>query len=508
MAATNQPHAEPPGGWGIFRGLERRAGNDPVTQARGIEQPLPGPAAAPSQAASGPHRAYLDKAVNGELGAIRAATEGARNDQLNRSAYNLGQLGQHLDEALAVQELIAAGEATGLEPAECRGTVNSGWRSGAANPRAIPPRQPPAAAVAAVAAEPAETAVDSGTATVLSWRPVDLTGVLTGHYTPPAPSVGRRADGQGIFYPGKMHTVSSESEAGKTWFALAAVAAELEAGAAVIYIDFEDNEGGIAGRLLSMGTGPERIGALLSYIRPNENIGNAGNALILAEVIDRTMPTLVIIDGITEAMVLHGLEPLANKDIAEFARIIPRWISDRGPAVVMLDHVTKNAETRGRYALGGVHKLNAVDGAAFILENRVPFGIGRVGKSTVSIAKDRPGELRKVSLRRKEGGLFWFADLVIDSERATSHVEVSVVEGVPTDSESFRPTVLMAKIVEVMGAAGRVLSQREIEALCPGHRLITVRGALALLINEGVVEIVEGPRGARLHVLREDSDDE
>jgi hypothetical protein len=81
-----------------------------------------------------------------------------------------------------------------------------------------------------------------------SWQRVDLTDVLEGRYTPPAPTVGARSDGVGLFYPGRLHTIASESEGGKTWFALYAARCELDAGNAVVYLDFEDDEGGIAPR--------------------------------------------------------------------------------------------------------------------------------------------------------------------------------------------------------------------------------------------------------------------
>ncbi len=86
-----------------------------------------------------------------------------------------------------------------------------------------------------------------------TWAPVDLSDVLDGRYEPPRPTVGARADGAGLFYPGRMHTISSESEGGKTWLALAAAQHELHNGNAVIYLDFEDDEGGVVGRLLALG---------------------------------------------------------------------------------------------------------------------------------------------------------------------------------------------------------------------------------------------------------------
>lgn len=89
-----------------------------------------------------------------------------------------------------------------------------------------------------------------------SWQRVDLANVLSGDYTPPKPTVGARSDGVGLFYPGRVHSVASESEAGKTWLALQAAKGELAAGNAVVYIDFEDDEAGVVGRLIRPGSRP------------------------------------------------------------------------------------------------------------------------------------------------------------------------------------------------------------------------------------------------------------
>ena len=120
----------------------------------------------------------------------------------------------------------------------------------------------------------------------------------------------------------------------------------------------------------------------------------------VAAVMEDLKPTLVILDGVTEAMTLFGLEIKDNRDAARFARSLSKWLAGYGAAVVEIDHVVKNAETRGRYAIGGVHKLNAITGAAYTLDNRTPFGIGRTGKSAVMISKDRPGQLRRKGLSR------------------------------------------------------------------------------------------------------------
>ncbi|MDG4809931.1 DnaB-like helicase N-terminal domain-containing protein [Micromonospora sp. WMMD1120] len=317
-----------------------------------------------------------------------------------------------------------------------------------------------------------------------SWKPVDLTAVLAGEYQPPLPTVGRRGDGVGMFYPGRLHTIASESEAGKTWLALLAVRAELEAGNAVVYLDFEDDEGGVVGRLMAMQVKPALIRDRFAYFKPDEAIGSLGNREDLAQALGDLRPTLSVLDGVTEAMSLHGLEMKDNTDIAAFGKMLPRWIADRGPASVALDHVTKSAEGRGRYAIGGVHKLNGLNGAAYTLENRRPFGVGLTGRSTVQITKDRPAQLRRHSLPGREG-LFWFGDLVMTSHEA-EFVELTLDAPVASPDTGLRPTAVMLKVSRIVADNPGGLSKNAIENMA-GGKAAMVRTALELLVNEGYV---------------------
>jgi hypothetical protein len=317
-----------------------------------------------------------------------------------------------------------------------------------------------------------------------SWRRVDLEPVLSGQWKPPEPTVGLRTDGIGTFYPGKLHSVSSESEAGKTWLLLAAAFDEMRWGNDVLYIDFEDDEGGVVGRLLTLQANPEWIRDHFHYLRPTSGL-NGLNAAVhyadLNEAIHRR-PTLAVIDGITEGMAMHGLDPLNNKDIAYFGRILPRQLAACGLATVCLDHVTKSVEGRGRYAIGGVHKLNGIDGAAFILENREPFGINLTGRSSILIAKDRPGQLRKHAERRKDG-LGWFGDLILTShDESYSEFEIRPPEA---RSGEFKPTHLMTRVSDALTIHGP-MSQRQIIATVGGKRDYVIN-ALALLQRDGYV---------------------
>lgn len=343
-----------------------------------------------------------------------------------------------------------------------------------------------------------QPALDGPEPRTSSWQPVDLTDVLAGRYRPPQPTVGARNDGVGLFYPGRVHSVASESEGGKTWFALTASASELNDGRHVVYLDFEDDEGGVVGRLMAMGVDTTTIGKQFHYLRPDESIRVSTNRDHLVQVLTDTTPSLAILDGVTEAMTLHGLELKDNTDIAAFGTLLPRSIARRGPAVVCLDHVTKSAENRGRYAIGGQHKLAGLNGAAYVLENRAPFGVGIAGRSGIYLAKDRPAQLRRHALPSGESG-FWFGDLSI-----TSQPDGSVMPDLWPPREGtglgFRPTKVMKKVARVLAANPGGLSKTAVETMA-GGRAAVVRTGLELLIAEGYVQVTKGPNRTQLHTL-------
>jgi hypothetical protein len=84
---------------------------------------------------------YAERALDNELAALRRAAPGHRNDQLNRAAYNLGQLvgAGVLHRDSVMNHLLHAALATGLAEAEINSTLESGLASGMASPRVIPP---------------------------------------------------------------------------------------------------------------------------------------------------------------------------------------------------------------------------------------------------------------------------------------------------------------------------------------------------------------------------------
>jgi hypothetical protein len=84
--------------------------------------------------------AWAEKALSEETRRVAHAPEGARNDTLNKAAFNLGQIvaGGGLDHGTVSSELLVAAAGAGLNQTEARKTIQSGMRSGAESPRTAP----------------------------------------------------------------------------------------------------------------------------------------------------------------------------------------------------------------------------------------------------------------------------------------------------------------------------------------------------------------------------------
>lgn len=118
-----------------------------------------------------------------------------------------------------------------------------------------------------------------------------------------------------------------------------------------------------------------------------------------------------------------------------------------------------------------------------MLENRKPFGVDLEGISTIRIAKDRPGQLRKHALPNSTG-LHWFADLVLDSTMAGGHTEAIILA--PNNNPSKRPTIVMQRICDELAKHPGGLSQRVLCDVVQG-KTDTIRIALSYLIADGYV---------------------
>lgn len=161
-----------------------------------------------------------------------------------------------------------------------------------------------------------------------SWAPVDLRPVLEGKQTDPGPTMLARDDDVCLLYPAKVHQAAGEPESGKGWLALHAVAGVLDAGGCAAYFDLEDDELTVTARLRALGCEDDAIADRLAYVRPHEPLDGRGRT-DLDQVLERK-PQLAVIDGVTEALTLLGLDLGDNADIARWLELLPRRIVRAG----------------------------------------------------------------------------------------------------------------------------------------------------------------------------------
>lgn len=321
----------------------------------------------------------------------------------------------------------------------------------------------------------------------------DLTDAVNGIGPDMHPALMPRSDGPCLLYPAAVHTLSGEPESGKTWIALHAATQQLTDGHPVAYIDFEDRAERVVARLLTIGAKPDDILGGLRYIRPDQPLTAAARPDLLAAV---DGCPLTIIDGVTEAMTLHGLNLNDNTDIATFYALLPRPLANTGAAVLLIDHVVKDDEKQGRWGIGGQHKLAGIDGAAYTVKVVEPFGRGRRGMARVHIAKDRYGYVVETALGRTA------AEFHLDATTEQATARLDPPEAMPKSAAGDpRPTVLMEKVsrwLEVHpDATGREVDDAHI------GKAEYVRRALRQLITEGHVDTRPGTRGATHHRIIE-----
>jgi hypothetical protein len=96
--------------------------------------------APPRRETNGDCSAYANAAFDNECGSVANAGKGGRNEQLNKSAFNLGTLigAGLLGEAEVEASLLAAAKQCGLTNGEARATVKSGMKNGKDHPRQRP----------------------------------------------------------------------------------------------------------------------------------------------------------------------------------------------------------------------------------------------------------------------------------------------------------------------------------------------------------------------------------
>jgi hypothetical protein len=128
------------------------------SDAKGMDDTSRWPNAAPGPPLGLPGTRYGMAALEDEAATVAATLEGARDDTLNKAAFNLGQLvgSGDLKREMVEAELTSAAFASGLGPAETRATIRSGLDSGVKKPRTARGANPVDAAAGPDASPPCD----------------------------------------------------------------------------------------------------------------------------------------------------------------------------------------------------------------------------------------------------------------------------------------------------------------------------------------------------------------
>ena len=342
--------------------------------------------------------------------------------------------------------------------------------------------------------EPASEHQDNGNGAQVasaasSWALQDLQPILDGTAEDTAPTIAPRSDGIHLIYPGRVHALIGEPESGKSWVATHICAEEIRAGHHVLYIDYEDTANTQIARLRALSIDDASIAERYHYIRPDEPIDKRTTPELL-DVLDTYQPSVAVVDGITEALGIQGASTKDNDDVTAFWRALPRLVADHGAAVLLIDHVVKAKDERGRYAIGAQAKLAASD-VAYRLDVRTPFGRGRTGQVAMHVSKDRAGHVRGHT-----GTADHIADVHVTSTADGTHVTIRI--DAPEGGSSKKPTSCIGHIVEILEAieprtmtANRLVDELAIRG--HSYRRKVVLWALGEATTAGTILRTDGP---------------
>lgn len=307
------------------------------------------------------------------------------------------------------------------------------------------------------------------------------------------PEFGFRVDGQPVLYPGLVHWLYGEAESGKTWIALQFVAECLAAGESVAYIDLEMSKNAVVGRL-------QAIGAQLPmyYCNPQSSFPEESWPDIAADLKLKRVK-LVVVDAATELMALHGWDPSSNADTAVFGRFIG-VLASSGAAIIVIDHLPKNRDTRGKGPIGAQHK-RAFTSVSLEVKVLAQPDRSRSGKLSVRVDKDREGWLLEAA---NDARVLMIVELVPDDGMLLVTFREPPEGHATTDGGDFRPTHYMARVSEYVHSQDdgprKPPSRNQIEKGVSGKQEY-IRQAIDALANEGFIEEIADGNARRYRFI-------
>lgn len=226
----------------------------------------------------------------------------------------------------------------------------------------------------------------------------DIAALLNGTMPdPPAPAILARSDGHALFYTGQVNLVFGDPESGKTWVALAAVAEALRDGGSALILDLDHNGmQATVQRLLLLGAPGAALSDLqrFRYVEPED----APHLVDVVADVVAWRPDVTVLDSIGELLPLFGVSSNSPDDFTMVhSRVMKPLAAKADTALIAIDHLAKNSESRALGATGTAAKRRAIGGVSLRVKLLEAFTPGRGGAALLTIHKDRHGGLRAVS---------------------------------------------------------------------------------------------------------------
>lgn len=298
---------------------------------------------------------------------------------------------------------------------------------------------------------------------------VDLAPWLDGIAKPIVPEVAEISAGRCLFYTEAVNEIHGEPGIGKTNILLAAAGRVLASGGAVVYLDPEDSPARITARALSLGLDREAMRERFHYLHdPDPSDYEKAQTWAAA-----CKPSLVILDGLAEALAREALDENVPGEILSFFRGRIRPFASAGSAVVVADHVTKDAQSRGRYARGSGAKLAHYNGAVYEVRLAEAYTPTKAGHVSLKVSKDR------------NGGAGAMGEFVAELHFTPVQGEArTLLEWREPAKEGTRPTKVIDRIIDHLR---QVPSANKRAILSVAKSKGTCERALEILLGEGEI---------------------
>jgi hypothetical protein len=197
----------------------------------------------------------------------------------------------------------------------------------------------------------------------------------------------------GALYRGGVHSLAGPPDCGKSTLLYLWALQLLAQGETVMLVDEESGREQAVEKLVALGAEPRHL-RNLAYVefpgRQWDAADLAGFRALLAEL----RPALVGFDSASAFLALADRDEDRAPDVSAFYKGVLLAIArEFGAAVVVLDHVTKEAKG-GRYARGSGAKLALVDVAIMVDPIRA-FSRSQAGLLKLTVTKDRRGYLHR-----------------------------------------------------------------------------------------------------------------